>query len=266
MITFVTCWYIVKSKFNVKIYQKWMKNFLGNVNNFQLIVFTNKESLGTFKEFINSDNTIVIIKEWEEFYAYKYKQDWINNHKKNILLNTKIDWKLNMLWNEKIHFVKEASEKYNNANEWYGWCDIGYFRGRNSDIKTDLLAKWPSPEKIKNLEKDKIYYSIVSPDIVIENLSKIILNKNKVGLPITPIPPQQISVAGGFFLLQKKNIQWWHDIHFQRIELYFSNNYLIKDDQMIIIDNIFNNEERFKLVRENDRKYDPWFVFQRVLL
>ena len=41
----------------------------------------------------------------------------------------KTSWKLNMLWNKKISFVKKAyQEKYFDETEWYGWMDIGYFR------------------------------------------------------------------------------------------------------------------------------------------
>ena len=45
------------------------------------------------------------MKEFENFYNYKYKNNWIANQDKSILKD-KIDWKLNMLWSEKIHLVK----------------------------------------------------------------------------------------------------------------------------------------------------------------
>ena len=36
--------------------------------------------------------------------------------------------------------------------EWYGWCDIGYFRGRNDiDLSPGLIPCWPNEEKIKLL-------------------------------------------------------------------------------------------------------------------
>ena len=42
----------------------------------------------------------------------------------------KTDWKLNMLWSEKIAFVKKCYDnKYFPETDWYGWVDIGYFRG-----------------------------------------------------------------------------------------------------------------------------------------
>jgi len=39
---------------------------------------------------------------------------------KNILLNNKSCWELNMLWAEKIHFVKETIERKYFDTEFYG--------------------------------------------------------------------------------------------------------------------------------------------------
>ena len=118
MITFVTCWYKFNNKFNDNIYKEWIDNFLSNVNNFCLVVYTNKDSY--------------------------------------ILL-----------------------QKYSFKTEWFGWCDIGYFRGRPCDLSCELLKTWPNIEKINNLDKDKIYYARVQNNIELFNsYIKIILNKN----------------------------------------------------------------------------------------
>jgi hypothetical protein len=45
-----------------------------------------------------------------------------------------------------------------------------------------------------------------------------------------------------------------------------NNNYLVKDDQIIIINCIANNFNDFELIQENNIKYDNWFLFQRYLL
>ena len=44
------------------------------------------------------------------------------------------------------------------------------------------------------------------------------------------------------------------------------NNYIIKDDQTIIIDVIFTNPNLFYTHTEDDQKFDNWFMFQRLLL
>ncbi|NBW04017.1 MAG: hypothetical protein EBR87_09985 [Cytophagia bacterium] len=85
-------------------------------------------------------------------------------------------------------------------------------------------------------------------------------------LPIQPIPPNQYSVAGGFFLLHRDKIEWWYDLYYSTLERYFANNYLVKDDQIIIADCVFSHLGDFKLYKEALPQYDNWFMFQRLLL
>ena len=60
------------------------------------------------------------------------------------------------------------------------------------------------------MNKDKIYYAIVNRNVdYLEYVNQLINTKNEKKLPQTPVPPDQISIAGGFFLLHKKNIRWW---------------------------------------------------------
>ena len=96
-ITFSSCFYIIKSKFDPSIYVQWMNNFISIVNNFNLVIYTDENSC----KYINTNNNPkikIIIKPIDQFYNFKYKYYWIENHKKNILLNDKSCWELNMLW------------------------------------------------------------------------------------------------------------------------------------------------------------------------
>ena len=68
-----------------------------------------------------------------------------------------------------------------------------------------------------------------------------------------------------FFLIYNTNINWWHDIYDSKLKLYFENNRLVKDDQIILLDNIASNMTKFILVEEINQ-YDNWFMFQRYLL
>ena len=262
-ITFCTSWYNVKSKFDITIYQKWMSNIIQHVNNFNLIIYTNKESYYVLQPLIKENKKIkVVFKEWDEFYGFKWKDEWSKNHENNDSLNDKsrynTDWKLNMLWSEKIHFVKEAAEKQYFDTDFYGWCDIGYFR--NSTV-----ANWPSPDKIDELESNKIYYGRVGSKSSINHLMRIILTKNEQNMPSEPIPIHQVSCAGGFFISHKTKLEWWHTTYYNRLDEYFINDYLVKDDQMIVIDCIMNNLIKFKMVEESDPYKDKWFVFQSYL-
>lgn len=264
MIVFSTCWYIFKNKFNNSIYSDWIHNLLSNVQNFKLVIYTNNESKFMIEKYSNNPNIKIVILEIHEFYNYKYKDFWIKNHDKNIYLNQKIDWFVNMLWNEKISFVQKTFKEKYFMGDWFGWLDIGYFRNRHNDIK--MTTNWPNPIKINSLNPDKIYYAKINNNkIYINNLFSLINNKLENGLSKEPIPPQQISIAGGFFILFFDKVEWYHSLHDKKLNLYIQNNRLVKDDQIIVADNIFSNISRFNLVSEN-LQYDNWFLFQRFLL
>jgi hypothetical protein len=265
-ITFSTCWYILKSKFDAEVYKKWFSNFLGNVNNFYLVVYTNKESYKMLKKYNKNPNIKIILVEFEEFYNYKYKEQFVKNHNNTVLKNL-IDWKLNMLWSEKISFVKKTIEHKYFDTEYYGWCDIGYFRGRPNDINVDLIKTWPNTLKISKLNKDKVHYGIINNNQEYMNFIIMMLrNRLGNGLPMHQLPQNQLSVAGGFFILTRNKIDWWFKEYDKKLNLYLTNNYVVKDDQMLIIDCISQNINDFELYTEEEEKYDNWFMFQRILI
>jgi hypothetical protein len=266
-ITFSSCFYIIKSKFEPSIYIEWINNLISIVNNFNLVIYSDINS-SKFIDTKNNPNIGIIIKPLEEFYNYKYKDYWIKNHKKNLLLNESTCWELNMLWSEKIWFVKETIERKYFETLFYGWCDIGYFRNRDKiDLHTSFLSRWPNKDKILNLNREKIVYACINNDInYIKYIKKLIINKNSLGLPIQPIPPIQQSIAGGFFIINKDIINWWSNTYEKKLKLYLENNYLVKDDQIILVDCILSDIDKFNLFRENIPPFDNWFMFQRILI
>ncbi len=267
MITFVTCWYALKNKFNKNIYENWLSNFLTNVNNFYLIIFTDNNSVNLLYKYINKNPRIkIIIQPIYKFYNIKYEQKWKKNQKDNIFLK-QIEWKVNMLWCEKINFVKIAKQHNHFNTDWFGWCDIGYFRCKENDLTKKELTNWPNHLVIKLLDKTKVHYANICNDINYFNkLIHIVKNKNKNKLPKCHIPPEQMSIAGGFFLIYKDKIDWWFNTFDEKLQLYFKHNYLVKDDQMIILDCVITEQNHFQLYTENNSNYNNWFMFQRKLL
>ena len=175
-------------------------------------------------------------------------------------------WELNMLWSEKIQFVKETIERNYFSTEFYGWCDIGYFRNRSDDLHTSKLSNWGNNISSLNNNINKICYACICNDNNYMNyLYKLVNNRNKIDLPVEPIPPYQNSIAGGFFILHKNNINWWSNTYDNKLKLYFENGYLVKDDQIILVDCILSNIDYFTLFRENINGLDNWFMFQRIL-
>ena len=227
-------------------------------------------------EFENNNNIKIINVEMEEFYGYKFKYQWIKNHEKNHLLNGKVDWRVNMFWSEKIAFVKKAidnnyfgdddNKKDNDKENWFGWCDIGYFRGGTNNMDVNRIKHWPNKQKIDLLDSNKIYYTQVVNKDRLTSIARINLNKNQNGLPINPIPQDQKSIAGGFFLITPEKINWWNEIYYGRLKEYFENNYLVKDDQIIIIDCLVNNITHFNLIQEKSPGMDEWFAFSNYLV
>lgn len=268
-LTLSTCWYNMKSKFTTETYKMWISNFICNVHNFYLVIYTNSESISLLNDILanNSNKKIRIqLVEMNDFFCSNY--DWISNHSRNHYLNNNscynTDWQLNMMWNEKINFVnKTARENYFNTN-WFGWCDIGYFRGGKS-MGSQEIKTWPNPCKIKSLKKEKIYYGLPGDRKNLNTLAHIILNKNDKNMPVVPLPENQISVAGGFFICHNNILNWWWNTYYNRVSDYFNNKYLIKDDQIIIIDCIIDNIKNFELIEESNPHNDRWFVFQTFL-
>lgn len=270
-ITFSSCFYIIKSKFDKDIYINWIHSFITIIEQNQklcnLVFYTDELSLAYIKEcfsFEPSDNIKIVIKPISTFYTYKHKKEWIINHLNNeLLIHT--NWQLNILWSEKIAFVKDTIDKRYFNTEWYGWCDAGYFRNRDRDLSVlDLISNWPNPSIINTFDPEKIIYGCVSPQTLNE-LQSTVFDTNEVGLPKQEIPPTQVSVAGGFFLIHKQKIDWWAYTYYTRLQLYFENKYLVKDDQIILVDCILNHLSHFNLCVENNPNYDAWFMFQRIL-
>jgi hypothetical protein len=267
-ITFSTCWYPLKAKFPDTTYFEWMDNLLSNVVNYYLVVYTDESQYPMlYSKYGLNENIKFIVKPLEQFYNYKHRDFWINNHRKNTLLNSRTNWELNMLWSEKVHFVNETmTNLYFEETEYYGWMDIGYFRCRPSlDIGKESIKLFPNKEKIQWLNPDKIHYALVNMDIeYMPSLINIIRSGN-------PIPPNQVSVAGGFFIGHKTKIGWWRDTYQDKLETYIAKSSLVKDDQIIIADCIFSElmGVNFELHHDSKRlgpRYDPWFLFSYYLL
>jgi hypothetical protein len=241
------------------------------VNNFNLVIYTDKESFDILKQlFINNPlmaNKIgvkikIIIKPLEDFVGYKYKDHWSRNHQSSGLdLHEKIDWKLNMLWCEKVHFINETVTNKYFVTPFYGWCDIGYFRNRSNDSNTNILLNWPNPLKLLTLTKG-IHYACVENN---QNIYGSLLTNIRCG-PLSKDKLSQKCFAGGFFIIRPHLIQPYSIIFDTKLRYYFDNNFIVKDDQTILLDCIANNPKLFCLHWEQDLNYDNWFMFQRILL
>lgn len=268
MITFSTCWYIFKAKFDPSVYRGWIHNMLSNVHSYNLVVYCDEESYAYIAPYLSNPRIKAVIKSPKEFSTYHSNERWMANHQRNILLNGRTGWELNMLWCEKLHFVRETiHNRWFNDTSLYGWLDIGYFRGRSNDLTTDELANWPNPDRLRELDHSKIYYACVNNNAsYLMQLYQLVNDRGPDGLPRVPIPDHQVSIAGGFFLGTAENLLWWHETFYALLMKYFESGRLIKDDQILVADGVLGNLDRFHLCQEEDARYDNWFLFQRLLV
>jgi hypothetical protein len=266
-ITFSTCWYLFKAKFDASVYAQWIRNMLSNVRCYNLVIYTDEAGLDSF----NFDSYAavnprirVVTKPFETFRNYALKDMWLANHDKNTLLNQLVDWRVNALWSEKVHFVRETVNQRYFDTEYYGWCDIGYFRGRaNQDLSVAQLRGWPNPAKIAALNPHKIYYACVN-----NNWTQIEHCIRAVNQPTNPLDPRMNFIAGGFFMLHKTKAEWWAVTYDAKLHQQLSRGRTVKDDQQIITDCVFSKDTQshFHICREQGSKYDVWFLFQRALM
>jgi glycosyltransferase involved in cell wall biosynthesis len=263
-LTLSTCWYeLVQKKHSLNKFLIWIDKMLSNVHNYNLVIYTNTESIHHIIKYNLNPNIKIIIKPLENFYTYKFKENFIKNHENNHNLNKLVNWEINMLWCEKIAFVYDTIINNYFNSDFYGWCDIGYFREDYNNI--DVLKNWPENNAIESLNKNLIYYNMVQKNSnYIENIKNIINNKNEFGLPNKQIPADQVTISGGFFILYKDKIEYLNTLFYSKLELYFNHNYLVKDDQIILSDCIFSNFDKFHLISEN-LNLDNWFAFSRFL-
>ena len=271
-ITFSTCWYPFKAKYDFATYAQWIRNMLSNVRTYNLVIYTDEAGRAAFNfdAYAAVNPRIrVIIKPFESFRNYALKDLWIANHAKNTQINELVDWRVNALWSEKVHFVNETVNQRYFDTEYYGWCDIGYFRCRNKqDLSMSQLHGWPNPDKIAVLNPDKIYYGCVNNDWTqIAHCIKTINQPNQPNQH-NQLDPRLNFIAGGFFMLHKKKAEWWAVTYDAKLHRHLSQGRVVKDDQQIIVDCVFSKDTQshFHICREEGGKYDVWFLFQRALL
>ena len=310
-ITFSTCLYNLKNRHGADKHLEWMRGFIRIVNRFYLVIYTDKETYDLIvtevrKLDAESGSQIkVVIKPYTDFYNFKYAEYWkSNNNNPDCKLYGVAHWRLNMLWCEKVHFVNETIERRyfdtDTDTEYYGWCDIGYFRDtltksasmfgtvRNTQTAYSKLIRerWPNPAKINALDKNRVYYGCnVRPNnmsVALKYYSDHFGRSNidaDSGLPRTIYDKRAHFISGGFFITGREKMKWWANTFQTTLEKYIEHNVVIQDDQQLISDCIFRRntstgtdtgsicENDFCITKVNETEPDKlWFMFRNLLL
>ena len=59
-VTYSTCWYNFKAKFNKDTYGEWIDNMLTNLNNYNLVIYTNEDSFEMLSKYIQPNIKIIV--------------------------------------------------------------------------------------------------------------------------------------------------------------------------------------------------------------
>ena len=272
----------MKNRHGYEKHLNWCRDFIGVVNRFYLVIYTGEnEYPGICNEIQKLDeatqrNIKVVVKPFSEFHNSKHERFWMeNNARPECKLTDIADWRLNMLWCEKTHFVRETIEKQYFDTEYYGWCDVGYFRDTlspGSAYRERIREQWPNPNKLNRLHKDKVYYGC--------NLTPHNLHKGynyharhfrnideKSGVPRELYRISAHMLSGGFYITGREKALWWCCRFQDVLERYITNNAVIQDDQHIIAHCLFGTSDDFCILKVNETNEDRlWFLFREFLI
>lgn len=256
-ILFYTIIYSIQSKFDFEKYIEWGKNIINYVQNYKLIIFTNKETYKLIKNIIKDKNIEIIILELEEFFYFRYKNFLLQNTNKDCFPDHNISYKLILLWIERHLLIKKIKNKY--KSDFYCYIDWGYIREKIDPIKI----------KEFDLDENKIHWGLVNSkkdafeyyNHLFKTKDKNILKKNIKDIIINQkIEKYQPIFGGGFSIIPHKMIDDFLEIYNHSLNYILDNQILFKDDQSIIAYTIINNLNKFKLIYKEKDKIE-WFPF-----
>jgi len=290
-ITFSSCLYQLKNRHGTEKHKEWLRDFIRTVNRFYLVIYTGENEYPTIQNeicLLNNDaqrKIKVIVKPFTEFQNYKYERFWIRNNERNEnKLRDIADWRLSMLWCEKTHLVKETIEKRYFDTEYYGWCDIGYFRDTLSSSSSSLPSyrytireHWPNPAIVRRLHKDKVYYGCNIQPKYMEKATKWMVRHfhpsnidSTTGVPRDLYRPDAYYFSGGFYITGREKALWWNDTFQRALKKYINAGAFLKDDQHIIAYCFFtgSRDHDFRIIYSSDNTNNdkPWFLFRDFLL
>ncbi len=189
-----------------------MKYFLSNIS-VPLIIFTEKKCLNDIismrKNFMHI--TIIIVKDFtllNEYSRYEmWKQERSKDPEKKIHTPA-----LYIIWNEKLHFIKEAHTLNPFQSECFIWMDIGAFRNehKNQDLTLSEIRQWPSLQRIHTLPKNKMIITKTEPAF---DISHYAASKNN----LATLQLKTHNHVGAIFIIPASIIPTIHTIYYQLV-------------------------------------------------
>lgn len=239
-VTLVSAFYIMKSKFSLYTYIKWLNNLLQL--NSSIVFFTEKAFMKIAKNLRPKNlynKTIFIEMEMKDFFSYqKYGKYFIKSFEID-LENGYHTIPLYLIWAEKCMFLKKVIQHNFFNSKCFYWIDSGWFR--KSEEMSNYINNWPSPKKC--YQDDRVLINLVRKfeDEEIRGIKNFNLTEIKN-------LEKRINVAGGMFGGRPEKLKKFIDLYYNCINTYIKNSLFIGKDQNLFTYISFSHPEIVKLV------------------
>lgn len=239
-VTIVSCYYrLKKSKHRLEEYTQWIRNFVMNLKDTNLVIFTSKHDYEYIHSIMNNKSIQykVIIREIEDFsISQKYPLIWNRQAEMDPTPSCGRGIECYKIWNSKFYFLKQAILYNPFHTDYFVWNDMGNVR---EDKIIPYLSTYPYSKKFS---RDKI-------DIILLNDFR----DNKIFLQ------NEVHFSGSMFGSHKDTLIELHDLFYHYFELYLKNGYFIGCDQQILGTLFILHPEKFNAIYPVDSHVDTWF-------
>ena len=246
-VSIVTCYYkLKKSKHTFEKYVEWINNLIFNLNNVNIIIFTNKNDELFMKNTLSKNKKInytFIIREIDDLYiSKKYENIWNEQYIMDMQKSCGRSIECYKIWNSKFSFLKEAIELNPYKSDKFIWNDIGNVRDEKI---LPYIRKYP---EYNNISDNKL-------DIV---LLKGYTNENQLFFE------NEVHFSGSMFGGGKDVILKLCELYYLYFDLYVRKNKFIGCDQQIISSLYLRNKDLFNCVIPNyNYCIDIWFYLYK---
>ena len=248
---FYTVIYNIKSKFDFSNHINWGKNLLKFIENYKLVIFTDKSTLDVLKNELNIDhpNISIIIKNLNEL-EFQHDDIFLKNTDSKYFPGVDISPDLIKVWINRHLLVKNLQKLI--CSSHYCYIDWGYIREDNgSNIIFDH----------SNISNEKIYIGLIqNNNNYLQNIINKIKDFDKENIEETLVN-MLVTVGGGFTLIPYNKVNYWYYIYKLYFNKFISENIDLKDDQTIIRQIVFDQKEKVNFNLITDYTIINWFPF-----